>query len=165
MAITSVMYGPELEQLSGYCDKLCVDAAARAVLLIERSGQFITGSGETAGLDTTSLASLAAGNVAATSGLAELLGERAFPTIFHEGERDNLYMSTVQDAAILVVVFDARASLGLVRLRVKRCIAQLLPVFDGLNERITVDATVGLPLGDVNDGDIDQLFEASGLHG
>ena len=38
------------------------------------------------------LASLTAGNVAATDGLARLIGEKEFSILFHEGERDNIHI-------------------------------------------------------------------------
>ena len=60
-------------------------------------------------IDTTSLASLTAGNIAATGGIAKLLGEEEFPTQFHEGERDNIHIKLVGNRVILVVIFDAGA--------------------------------------------------------
>ena len=68
----------------------------------------------------TSLASLAAGNIAATGGLASLIGEKEFSILFHEGERDNMHISVIDNRLILVVIFDKRSSVGLVRLRVRR---------------------------------------------
>jgi hypothetical protein len=54
--------------------------------------------GELEQFDTTSLASLTAGNVAATDGLAKLIGEKEFSILFHEGERDNIHISIVASA-------------------------------------------------------------------
>ena len=47
--------------------RLRLDAAARVVVLVEKDGQQIAAHGEVGDLDTTSLASLVAGNVAATA--------------------------------------------------------------------------------------------------
>jgi hypothetical protein len=44
------------------------------VFIVDKNGQLIAASGETDNLDTTSLASLTAGNIAATGGMAKLLG-------------------------------------------------------------------------------------------
>ena len=43
----------------------------------------------------TSLASLTAGSIAATGGLAKIVGEEEFPIHFHQGERDNLHITLV----------------------------------------------------------------------
>ena len=66
-------------------------------------------SGDIENLDTTSLASLTAGNVAATDGLAKLIGEKEFSVLFHEGEKDNIHISIVGERVILVVIFDERS--------------------------------------------------------
>ncbi len=67
--------------------RLRLDASARVVVLVEKDGQQIAAHGEVGALDTTSLASLVAGNVAATGGMAKLIGEKEFPTLSHEGDK------------------------------------------------------------------------------
>ncbi|MGA9994076.1 MAG: roadblock/LC7 domain-containing protein, partial [Pyrinomonadaceae bacterium] len=73
--------------------RLRLDAAARVAFLVGKDGQEIAVHGEVGDIDTTSLASLAAGNVAATGGMAELIGEKEFPTLLHEGERESIHIS------------------------------------------------------------------------
>src|SRR6267142_5038012 len=90
-----VMYEEEFNQIKGIISKLRVDANAKVVFLVDKNGQQIAAHGEMLDLDTTSLASLTAGNVAATDGLAHLIGERGFPVLSHEGERDNIHISIV----------------------------------------------------------------------
>ena len=68
---------------------------ARAVFLLDKDGQMLASEGEVAGIDTTSLASLTAGNIAATGGLAKLLGEPEFPVQVHEGERESIHISLI----------------------------------------------------------------------
>ena len=100
------------------------------MFLIDKNGQQIASAGEIEQFDTTSLASLTAGNVAATDGLAKLIGEREFSVLFHEGQQDHIHISIVAKRAILVVIFDDRSSLGLVRLRVKRASVDLEKIFE-----------------------------------
>ena len=152
-----VMYEEEFKQISLLCERLTREANAKAVLLVDRNGQFITSHGEVANLDTTSLASLTAGNIAATSGLAKLIGEKEFPNVFHEGETDNLHLSIVAQRAILVVMFDQRSSLGLVRLRVKKTSEELAKIFQVL---IAKSSSQGAPFGEITDDDIDNLFNS-----
>ena len=104
------------------------------------------------------MASLTAGNIAATSGLAKLIGEKEFPNIFHEGEQDHLHLSIVAQRAILVVMFDRRTSLGLVRLRVRKTIAQLTQIFESIEAKSKGQAS-GVSLGEISDDDIDKLFQ------
>jgi predicted regulator of Ras-like GTPase activity (Roadblock/LC7/MglB family) len=151
-----VMYEEEFKQISSLCERLTREANAKAVLLVDKNGQFITSHGEVANLDTTSLASLTAGSVAATGGLAKIIGEKEFPNVFHEGERDNLHLSIVAQRAILVVMFDQRSSLGLVRLRVKKTGEELARIFTAMIAKAESEAQE--PFGEITDEDIDNLF-------
>ncbi len=153
-----VMYEEEFQQVAGLCDRLTREANARCVFVIDKNGQLISASGDTGQLDTTSLASLTAGNIAATGGLAKLLGEKEFSILFHEGERDNLHISIVGGRVILVVIFDHRSSLGLVRLRVKKASEDLARVFDELARKAEQPGTQPTAFAEITDDDIDNLF-------
>lgn len=111
------------------------DANARAVFVIDRNGMELSSAGEVSEFDSTSLASLAAGNVAATDGLARLIGEREFSVLFHEGRRDHIHISVVTGHYILLIIFDNRSSLGLVRLRVRQATPRIETVFNSIHAR------------------------------
>ena len=137
------------------------DANAKGVFVVDRNGQLIAEAGEMRGIDTTSLASLTAGCIAATGGLARIVGEEEFPVHFHQGQRDNLHISLIAGRMILVVVFDERSSLGLVRLRVKKAAAQLAKIFDDIAKRADEERATGAvatPFAEITDEDIDNLF-------
>jgi len=87
MGTQLVMYEDEFTKINAICDRLARDASAKVVFVVDKNGQLISAAGHTQHIDTTSLASLTAGNVAAMGGLAKLLGESEFPNQFHEGER------------------------------------------------------------------------------
>ncbi|MBW1806871.1 MAG: roadblock/LC7 domain-containing protein [Deltaproteobacteria bacterium] len=152
-----VMYEEEYKQISSVCDRLCRESNSKVVFVVDKNGQLIASAGQTGNLDTTSLASLTAGNIAATGGLAKLIGEREFSILFHEGERDNLHISIVGGRVILVVIFDGRSSLGLVRLRVKRASQELGAIFEVLMRKLE-DPAAGSPFTEITDEDIDNLF-------
>jgi predicted regulator of Ras-like GTPase activity (Roadblock/LC7/MglB family) len=155
-----IMYEEEFHQISAILEKLTKDANGKVVFLVDKNGQLIAAAGEYENLDTTSLASLTAGNIAATGGLAKLLGEKEFSILFHEGERDNLHISIVGMRVILVVIFDNRSSLGLVRLRVKKASEELAIIFDRLMKKAEAEAAGAgaSPFAEITDDDIDNLF-------
>ncbi len=157
MATGLVMYPEEQQQITNVCGRLNKDANAKAVLLIGKDGQEIATAGETGHLDITSLSSLTAGNVAATGGIAKLIAEKEFTGQFHEGERTNVHISLVAQRAILVVLFDERSSLGLVRLRVKKASDELGKVFDALTKKAASQSAPSI-LSEITDDDIDNLF-------
>src|SRR5512137_111331 len=138
-----VMYEEEFNEIKRVISKLRIDANAKVVFLVDKNGQQIAAQGEIENLDTTSLASLTAGNVAATDGLARLIGEKEFSILFHEGEKDNIHISIVAQRVILVVIFDHRSSLGLVRLRVKKASDELAVIFEDLAKKTATAAAQG----------------------
>jgi predicted regulator of Ras-like GTPase activity (Roadblock/LC7/MglB family) len=152
-----VMYQEEFEQIQKVCSRLHRDANARAVLLIDKNGQLIAEAGETSHLDTTSLSSLTAGNVAATGGIASLLKEKEFTGQFHEGEKTHVNISVVANRVILVILFDERSSLGLVRLRVRRAADDLQRIFDELISKVEQPSAPSI-FSEITDEDIDKLF-------
>jgi len=152
-----VLYEEDSQAVQAICDRLTREANGRCVFLIDKNGQLISAAGETENLDTTSLASLTAGNIAATGGLAKLLGEKEFSILFHEGERDNLHITIVGGRVILVVIFDQRSSLGLVRLRVKKASQELAKIFELLDLKMAAPGRAS-PFAEITDDDIDNLF-------
>lgn len=144
-----ILREPEYEALLSALRKLLVDASAKVVFLVDKDGTLLASAGDAVGFDATSLASLAAGNIAATGGLANLIGEKEFSILFHEGERDNMHLSVVAERLILVVVFDRRSSVGLVRLRVRQASA-----------RFTIVMAAALAASEAESGEVEELTEA-----
>lgn len=159
-----MLFEEEQRQIQTISDRLQRDSNAFAVLVINKDGQEISRSGQTSDLDITSLSSLFAGNVAATSEIARLLKEEEFGGQFHEGTKHNVHLSVVARRAILVVLFDARSSLGLVRLRVRKATEEMTKIFDNLVKKIQSQQQApgggfGPNLaGEITDEDIDKLF-------
>jgi predicted regulator of Ras-like GTPase activity (Roadblock/LC7/MglB family) len=156
-----VMYDEEYQRILALIERLLRESNSKVIFLVDKNGQLIASTGETAHLDTTSLASLTAGNIAATGGLAKLIGEKEFSILFHEGEKDNIHISIVGGRVILVVIFDQRSSLGLVRLRVKKASIELANVFEELARKSEQEASTGAsgsPFAEITDDDIDNLF-------
>lgn len=151
-----VLREEEFDALLSVCDGLLNDACARAIILIDKNGQLLAASGETQDLDATSLASLTAGNMAATEGLAKLVGERGFGQLYHQGENENIHISSVGTRLLLVVIFDERSSLGLVRLRLKQATTRIESVLEQGEHNATQG--VGSPLDEVTDEELESLF-------
>lgn len=152
-----VMYEEELQALTQICDGLQRDSNAKAVLVIDKNGQPIAQAGDVEHLDVTSLSSLTAGNVAATGGIASLVAEKEFAGQFHEGEKTNVHISIVGGRVILLVLFDERSSLGLVRLRVRKASGLLTGVLERMVEKSKAGNQPSV-FAEITDDDIDNLF-------
>src|SRR5512137_1198526 len=163
MSSDLVMYEEEFQKIDEELQKLFQQASAKVVFLVDKNGQLIASAGDTREIDTTSLASLTAGNIAATGGIARLLGEKEFTILFHEGEKDNIHISLIGQRIILVVIFDKRSSLGLVRLRVKKASEALGKIFEEITQKVEKDKSEGKSeesiFAEISDEDIDNLFK------
>jgi predicted regulator of Ras-like GTPase activity (Roadblock/LC7/MglB family) len=155
-----VMYEEEFDKINSILTRLWTDSNAKIVFLVDKNGQQIAAKGDLEKVDATSLASLTAGNVAATDGLARLIGEKEFSILFHEGEKDNIHISIVGQRLILVVIFDERSSLGLVRLRVRKSAAEVEEVLAQMaSKAATQEGQIAAsPFAEITDEDIDALF-------
>lgn len=76
-------------------------------------------------LDKLAFSALAAGNFAAVDAMAQLVGETEFSLLFHKGEKASIHFSRVDDAFLLITMFDKEVSLGLVRLKVAEAIREI----------------------------------------
>lgn len=156
-----ILHEEEFRRITRLAERLLRESNAHFIALIDRNGQPLTTTGDLPDVDRTALSSLAAGNVAATEGMARMIGERTFNSMYHEGDREHLYFSTVGDVGILLVAFDERSSLGLVRLRVRQITPEMESVFSDMltrsrDHRGGGDGPGGL--SEITDEDIDSLF-------
>jgi hypothetical protein len=94
----TIIFEEEQTEFADVSKRLITETYAKAVFVVDVDGQLISQVGETAGIDTTGLASLVAGSTAATGGLAKMLGEEEFPVHFHEGRLNHLHVSLIQES-------------------------------------------------------------------
>ncbi len=124
----------QMQVLKAVLAKLRRVSGSRFAALITTSGQPITVSPSDAESDTLSLAALAASSFAATRQLAQLLSERQFTLLFHEGQEANLHVVQVSDQILLLLTFGHDTQVGRVRLYTSRAVEALKPVFDAAED-------------------------------
>jgi len=138
------------------------DSNARCALIVDRTGQLITTVGEAPVFDPTAFASLAAADFSANDQLASMIGENEFSSLFHQGERESMFLADVARRVILVALFDNRATLGMVKLKAKAAVRELNGIFHSLFERSSTYAGPLLETGFAAEAEdeIDRLFGA-----
>ena len=110
--------------------KFLGESNCRCALLVDRAGQLVATVGEQPKFDPTTFATLTAADFSANDQLAKLIGENDFNSLFHQGEKESMYLADVSRRVILVVLFDNRTTLGLVRLKMKEVVAELVKIFE-----------------------------------
>jgi predicted regulator of Ras-like GTPase activity (Roadblock/LC7/MglB family) len=144
--------------MTALLQKFLFDSNARCALLVDRSGQLVATVGEKPNFDPTAFATLTAADFSANDQLARLIGETDFNSLFHQGEKESMYLADVARRVILVALFDNRTTLGLVRLKLKDTVVDLTKLFHEVFSRggPGKPQQAGLLAG--ADDEIDKLF-------
>ena len=138
--------------------KFLFDSNARCALLVDRTGQLVATVGEQPNFDPTAFATLTAADFSANDQLARLIGETDFNSLFHQGEKESMYLADVARRVILVTLFDNRTTLGLVRLKMKETVGELTKLFELVFSRGNDGQPQKPHLLAGADDEIDQLF-------
>jgi predicted regulator of Ras-like GTPase activity (Roadblock/LC7/MglB family) len=140
-------------------ERFLQESNARCALLVDRTGQLVATVGEKPTFDPTAFATLTAADFSANDQLAKLIGEKEFSSLFHQGERESMYLADVARRVILVVLFDSRTTLGLVRLKVKTTVDELTRLFQAVFERGAAGQPAQPSVLAGADDEIDKLFQ------
>jgi len=111
-----VFYAEDVGRIDTILEDFLSASQAKAALLVDKEGHMVTKKGMTKALDSTGLAALVAASFASTREVAKLLGETEFSVLFHQGSSESIHVSLVADRALVVIIFDDRTTIGMVRL-------------------------------------------------
>jgi predicted regulator of Ras-like GTPase activity (Roadblock/LC7/MglB family) len=104
--------------LKGPVDEFVRDARVRISIVITGSGQVLGQHGFTSSYEVMNVASLAAAANASARALAELTQTGHWTHLHHAGRNQQLFLAPLEtpvEKLILVAIFDAESSLGLVQ--------------------------------------------------
>lgn len=133
-------------KIDGILTNFLGESGATEALLIDRGGQPLAMSGTFGSLDAVSISALAAGAFASTGAMARLLGEPEFTVLFHQGAKANIHVSTVDDHAILLVIFRESTTVGMVRLFAREAIQAIEAILSEARTRPRQPLRLGGPL-------------------
>ena len=105
----------DIQVLDSSMQDLLLKCEGSAALIIDKGGFLITQVGESRNFDTTTLAALSAASFAATQGIASLVSETNFSSVYQQGETCSLLVLNVDEYCLLTVVFKAAISVGAVK--------------------------------------------------
>lgn len=149
----------DYHRISQHLSELLRESNARCAMLVDRTGQLLCKSGESMSFDATAFASLTAADFSANDQLAKMIGEEEFASLFHQGEKESMYLADIARRVILVVLFDERTTVGLVRLRVRQTVRDLKQLFEEMFDRAPrVDGGRSAGLLEGAEDEIDRLF-------
>jgi predicted regulator of Ras-like GTPase activity (Roadblock/LC7/MglB family) len=155
MASLPVLIEEDISELDRALHDLLMKAEADNALLIDKGGFLITHCGDRKSCDTTTLAALAAASYAATEGIASLVNEPNFTSVYQQGGTFSLLVENVDENCLLTVVFRAQISVGAVKYFATSTIKQIAKQLKKARKR---SPDGGLDLSMLNVADTRPLF-------
>lgn len=155
MATLPQLIEEDIRELHRVMQELLLKSEASSSQLIDKGGFLITQCGDCDGFDTTTLAALSAASFAATEGIATLVGETNFSSIYQQGESYSLLVENVDEYCLLTAVFKAQISVGAIKYFAADTIKLIAKQLKKAHRR---DPGAGLDLSELNLADTTSLF-------
>ena len=155
-----VYYNAEaIDAVNGVLDRLLELSSARQAILVDVEGHLITTRGVTSEqLNIDNVSALVAGTFAATKATAKQLGQDEFSVLFHQGEKDSIQLTLIDDRMLLAIIFDQSTTIGMVRVYASETAARVSKIFSGQTE--DAESPLTEAFSDSVQDKLDDLFES-----
>lgn len=115
MATLPQLLEEDIQRLDKELKDFLTQSDATTALVIDKGGFLISSSGETQQFDLTTIAALASGAYLANQTIANLVHETNFNSVYQQGEKFSMFALNVDEYCLLVVIFRAGVSVGMVK--------------------------------------------------
>ncbi len=115
MATLPQLIEEDVERLDELLRGLLEQSDATTALIIDKGGFLIAQQGDDRQFDLTTIAALASGAYMANQTIASLVHETNFNSVYQQGERFSMFVVSVDEYCMLVVIFKAAVSVGVVK--------------------------------------------------
>ena len=128
---------------------------ATTTLIIDKGGFLITKVGDAEQFDLTTIAALASGAFLANQTIANLVHEDNFSSVYQQGENFSMFVMGIDEFCLLVVIFQAQISVGVVKYFAAPAIVKIAKHLRTAQNR---DQGAGLDLSLINLADTSAVF-------
>jgi predicted regulator of Ras-like GTPase activity (Roadblock/LC7/MglB family) len=115
MATLPQLIEEDVQCLDDALRELLEKSDATTALIIDKGGFLISGQGDTRQFDLTTIAALASGAYMANQTIANLVHETSFNSVYQQGEKYSMFVLSIDEYCLLVVIFKAQVSVGAVK--------------------------------------------------
>jgi predicted regulator of Ras-like GTPase activity (Roadblock/LC7/MglB family) len=129
---------------------------ASTALIIDKGGFLIANQGDNRQFDLTTIAALASGAYMANQTIANLVHEPNFNSVYQQGDQFSMFAMSIDDQSILVVIFKATVSVGVVKYFAAPAVSGIAKQMQIAQER---EPGGGLDLSILNMADPSALFK------
>jgi predicted regulator of Ras-like GTPase activity (Roadblock/LC7/MglB family) len=156
MATLPQLIEEDIQHFSGILQELLKHTEATTALVIDKGGFLITHQGNGEEFDLTTIAALASGAYMANQTIANLVHETNFNSVYQQGEKFSMYATCVGEECLLVVIFQATLSVGVVKYFAEPTAQKLAEQLKIAHER---EPGEGLDLSILNMADTSGVFK------
>jgi predicted regulator of Ras-like GTPase activity (Roadblock/LC7/MglB family) len=156
MATLPQLIEEDVQRLDDELRELLTQTDATTALIIDKGGFLITSAGDSRQFDLTTIAALASGAYMANQTIANLIHETNFNSVYQQGERFSMFVLSVDDYCMLVVIFRAQVSVGVIKYFGAPAAGRIAEQLQIAQQR---DPSGGLDLSVLNVADTSDLFK------
>ncbi len=149
----------DIQRLDDVLGELLEKSEATAALIIDKGGFLISSRGDSRRFDLTTIAALASGAYMANQTIANLIHETNFNSVYQQGEKFSMFVICVDEHCLLVVIFKAQVSVGVVKYFSTPAAQHVADQLRVASER---DPGAGLDLSELNLADTGDVFKRKG---
>ncbi len=146
----------DIQRLDDALRELLGKSDATTALVIDKGGFLITSHGDTRQFDLTTIAALASGAYMANQTIANLVNETNFNSVYQQGEKHSMFVMSIDENCLLVVIFRASVSVGAVKYFSGPAVQNISAQMRAAQER---DPGAGLDLSVLNLADPSEVFK------
>ena len=156
MATLPQLLEEDIQRLDDLLRELLEKTDATTALIIDKGGFLITSAGDARQFDLTTIAALASGAFMANQTIANLVHETNFNSVYQQGEKFSMFVICVGEECMLVVIFKATVSVGVVKYFAAPAAERIAAQLQLAQER---DPGAGLDLSVLNLADPSEVFK------
>ena len=155
MASLPQLIEEDVSEINRALQDLLMKSDASVALLIDKGGFLICQCGDNP-FDTVTLAALSAASFAATQGIAGLVSELNFSSVYQQGEGYSILVLNVDEWSLLTIIFKARISAGAVKYFAASTLKEIADQLQRAHQR---DPETGLDLSMLNMANPSSMFK------
>jgi predicted regulator of Ras-like GTPase activity (Roadblock/LC7/MglB family) len=159
MATLPQLLEEDIQRLDKELQDFLTQTDATTALIIDKGGFLINSQGDTKQYDLTTIAALASGAYLANQTIANLVHETNFNSVYQQGEQCSMFVVSVDEHCLLVVIFKAQVSVGIVKYFSEPAAQNISAQMRVAQER---DPGAGLDLSVLNMADPSIVFKRKG---
>jgi len=156
MATLPQLIEEDIQRFGVVLQELLKHTEASTALIIDKGGFLITSQGNSDEFDLTTIAALASGAFMANQTIANLVHETNFNSVYQQGEKHSMFATCAGEETILVVIFEADKSVGVVKYFAEPVVEKIVEQLKIAYER---DPGEGLDLSVLNVADTSGVFK------